>query len=292
MPEFRKLTPAEVARIESKPGVQVSPTPIMRRNRSLSNRKAASRWARTWWTRERVIVGLRLFYRDFGTAPLNTHDYHTVTKGSQHHKGPRRRYPSFYAVLRYFKSFREAWTATGVDVDRGHEEWSDLEEWYLREAAGFIPRKEIARDLKRSDDAVHRRMYDLGLLTRSMGDRPTLHGWTLNQIERVTGVPGHIINGRYIKKGRLPFRRGTQCCYIDPADLVDVVEIDWDDPPAELERAARHAWLGRLATVLRSCSEGAVITRSEPRRRIRVVRAQLSDGRITVLGEAFLEVAA
>lgn len=42
-----------------------------------------------------------------------------------------------------FETFRQAWAASGVDVGRSQESWSELEDWYLREGAGMISRNEL-----------------------------------------------------------------------------------------------------------------------------------------------------
>lgn len=210
------------------------------------------RWKqRTWWTRERVLAGLLRFYREHRFTPLSTKAWLDVSRGIG--KGPQRPYPSHYAVLRWFSSFREAWTAAGVDVDRVHEVWQPMEDWYLREAAGFVPRVEIARDLRRSPEAVHRRLYDLGLHSYR------IHGWSLQRVRKTTGVsPSRLI--RYLKCGRLPYRRGTKCYFVDPADLLVVREIDWSQPPRELERAVRLSLVERLAGILSAATLGLTKT--------------------------------
>ena len=62
-------------------------------------------------------------------------------------------------------------------------------------------------------------------------------------------VPRHRLQ-TYLERGDLPYLRGTKCVYVDPGDLIVVDEIDWQDPPVELEEAARQAWRERLVTVL------------------------------------------
>lgn len=202
-------------------------------------RDAASR---TWWTRERVTDRLRRFYREQGHAPTSTEAYHALVKGSG--LGPRRRYPSTYAVLRWFPSFREAWAAVGAPVDRAWEPWSEAEDWYLREGAGILSRTALAADLGRSPDAVHRRLYDLGLHTYER------HGWTPHRVERVAQVPAHVLR-RSMDRGDLPYFRGSKVLYLDPADLLVVEEIDWAHPPPELEAAALRSLRQRLVQVLR-----------------------------------------
>lgn len=199
---------------------------------------------RTWWTRERVVAALRRWHRDHGTAPTSTEEWNELTKGVGGRAPQDRPYPSFYGVLRYFRSFREAWTAAGVDVDRIHQEWTALEDWYLREAAGLVPRDEIARDLKRSPDAVHRRLYDLGIHSYQQ------QGWTLSRIAAATGLTMHTLRNGYVRRGRLPFAVGTKCYYLDPADLVAIREIDWSAVTPELEHAVRRALVGRIVATL------------------------------------------
>lgn len=197
-----------------------------------------------WWTRDRVVEGLRRFYRDHGTAPTSTEHYAEMTKGTGSDRtGVGNPYPSFYGVLKYFRTFREAWTAVGVKVNRDYEEWTPEEEWFLREGAGILTRKELAAALNRTPDAVHRRLYDLGI--HSYRQR----GWTFNRIERVTQVPGHIIR-YYADRGELPYLRGSKCIYVDPADLLVIGEINWSDPPAELAEAVRRSLMERLVKIL------------------------------------------
>ena len=206
-------------------------------------RRAAGR---TWWTRERVIAGLRRFYGDHHRAPTSTEDWHRLTGMHGQHgggHGGRRPYPSLYAVLRHFESFRQAWAAAGIDVGRRQESWSELEDWYLCEGAGLIPRTELARDLNRTSDAVHRRLYDLGIHSYERW------GWTLHRVERVAQVPRHRLQ-TYLDRGDLPCLRGSKCLYVDPGDLIVVSEIDWQDPPPELAEAALLAWRERLVNLL------------------------------------------
>lgn len=197
-----------------------------------------------WWTRERVIEGLRRFYRDHGIAPTATEKYNELTKGTgRNRNGVGNPYPSFYGVLKHFGTFREAWTAAGVQVNRDFEEWTPEEEWFLREGAGILSRKELAAALNRTPNAVHRRLYDLGIHSYRA------RGWTFHRIERVAQVPAHIIRC-YADRGELPYLRGSKCIYCDPADLLVIREINWDDPPAELAEAVRRSLMERLAKIL------------------------------------------
>ena len=201
---------------------------------------------RTWWTRERVLAGLRRFHAEHGVVPTSTEEWHRLTarRGARGGgPGAHRPYPSFYGVLRYFPTFRQAWSAAGVLIDRAMESWTELDDWYVREGTGLIPRRELARDLQRSADAVHRRLYDLGLHSYQRW------GWTLHRVERVAQVPRHVLQ-TYLDRGDLPYLRGSKVIFVDPADLIVVREIDWERTPAELVEAARHGWRTRLVKVL------------------------------------------
>jgi hypothetical protein len=81
-----------------------------------------------------------------------------------------------------------------TDSGSRQESWTELENWYLGEGLGVISRAELARDLHRTTDAVHRRLYDLGLHSYQRW------GWTLHRVERVAQVPRHQLQ-TYIERG-------------------------------------------------------------------------------------------
>jgi hypothetical protein len=68
-----------------------------------------------WWTRERVLTGLVGFHRATGQAPTTSRDWASRIRRVGHAK--RRQFPTAYAVLRYFRTFRATWTAAGVRLD-------------------------------------------------------------------------------------------------------------------------------------------------------------------------------
>lgn len=186
-------------------------------------------------------MGLQLFYQTHGFAPTSTEAYHAITKGSGF--TVQRDFPSHSGVLRCFSSFREAWTAAGVVVDRGWEPWSELEEWYLREATGLIPRTQIAIDLRRTDAAVKRRQYDLGIHAR------THWGWSIHAAAEAVKMPGHRFS-IHIERGDLPIFRGNKHIYIDPADLIGLSGIDWRRASKEIKQAAKKSLLDRLTKII------------------------------------------
>jgi predicted DNA-binding transcriptional regulator AlpA len=196
-----------------------------------------------WWTRERMLVALRRFHGAHGMAPTASEDWQRLTLAVGGRDPRTRPYPSFVSILRVWPTLRAAWHAAGVLVDHDHEDWTPIEDWYLREAAGLVLRAEIARDLRRTPQAVKTRLAQLGLHSYQV------HGWTLNRLAGATGVSFAVLH-RHLMRGLLPFRRGTKCFYVDPADLVEVTQVDWTRVPAELERAARRSLMGRLVTLL------------------------------------------
>ncbi len=204
-----------------------------------------------WWTRTRTIEGLKKFFKDFQEAPTSSEAWQErqqftgiVRNGRSSHKGYEQKYPSTYGVLKHFKTFREAWTAAGIDVDRQWEAWKPEEDWFISEAVGIYSRVEIAEFLNRSPDAVHRRSYDLGFNAR------TRWGWTLLKASRVMSLPGSLIQ-KYLDYGDIPYFRGTYI-YLDPADLLCIEEYDFTrkDIPAELENAIKRSLIARLQCIL------------------------------------------
>lgn len=200
---------------------------------------------KVWWTRGRVTAALRRFYLAHGFAPTSSEQWaaEVGVVGGDNRNIHRRLYPSFASVLEYFSSFREAWTAIGVDVDRGWEPWSETEEWFLREGAGIYSRKELAAILNRTPDAVHRRLYDLGIHSYSHW------GWTLNRLERATQISRNTFEN-YVAWGDLPIMQGSKVYYVDPADLVVVKELDLSKLPPDLEDDMLRSLRRRLLSVL------------------------------------------
>jgi len=197
-----------------------------------------------WWTKARVIEGMRRFYLDHKFAPTSPQEYHLLAKGTgKSYSGVGNPYPSFNGVLKYFSSFREAWTAVGIEVNRDWEPWTSDEDHFIVEGAGIFTRAELAEALNRTQNAVHRRLYDLGVNTRNA------RGWTFHRVMKVTGCPDYILR-RYANRGELPYFRGTRLLYIDPADLLVVKEIDWCNPPDELAEAVRKSLMSRLVKIL------------------------------------------
>ncbi len=208
----------------------------------LTRRKTRQRTV--WWTKERVLDGLRRFYRDFKVAPTGMDQYHKLQRFTgTAQNGVGNPYPSFYGVLKYFSNFREAWRAAGVKMNRHESRWLPEEDQFLAEAAGLLSRKELAEALDRTPNAVHRRLYDLGLHSYRT------QGLSLNRAADLAGL-SHGTLRSYVRRGVLPSVRGTKCVYVDPADLLLVPAVDWDKASPELHDLARRSLMKRLVTVL------------------------------------------
>lgn len=215
------------------------------------------RYRENYWTKERVIQGMKRFYRDFGFAPTSTGAWQRHTTGTgENHSGVGNPYPSFYGVLKYWKTFRYAWKELGIPMNNRETRWSPEDERFLAQATGLLSRNQIATILDRTPEAVHRRMYDLGLNSRNA------HGWTPHRVADVTGLSYHTVK-KYADRGEVPYLRGTKCWYFDPADLLVISEIDWSNPPAELEEAVRRSLAARNG---KPCTGSLVCLR--PRTRI------------------------
>ncbi len=208
---------------------------------------------RVWWTRDRVILGLQRFYADFKFCPLATCEYHERVVGTGRtpdgrptNLGHLQKYPSFAAILKFFKTFRQAWTAAGFDVDRAWEEWTAMEDWFVLESVGILPRSEVAKILKRSAPAIKRRLYDLG-------DIRSYNRWgiTVSHAEQLTGMSRSVIC-RYLDYGIIPYLRGNKLIYMNPADLLKIEEIDWSRPVnPELDSMIRAGLAQRIAKMLK-----------------------------------------
>lgn len=195
----------------------------------------------TYWTKARVIAGLKLFFKYNQFTPTSFHHYHSLTRytGMTH----ERDFPSAYGIFRWFETMRQAWEAAGITVDRSHEPYTELEDWYLYEAAGILSRAQIAADLRRTEGSVKRRWYDLGI------DARTRWGWAIHRIAEHTQIPAHLFDG-YMYRGDLPYFRGNRFIYIDPGDLPDIDIIDWRRVTKDLKNAVRQSLMQRAVLIL------------------------------------------
>lgn len=209
---------------------------------------------REYWTREEVLAGLRRFYEDHGCCPTY-HGYLEKAQftekygkdGKPNPDGAYNRYPSHPCIGKFFGSMREAWTAAGFDVDRHWEPWSPLEDWFVLETVGILPRTEVSELLKRSVPAIKRRLYDLGRINSK-----NRWGMPVNKASTLLGVGGAVIK-KYLECGIIPYFRGNKCLYVNPADLPNIVEFDWAGLPetSELAQIVRRALIIRAIRIVK-----------------------------------------
>ena len=116
------------------------------------------------WTREKVTATLKVVARQLkGPLPTSDHVYNQL-KGYDHLDWP----PS-HRILEYFGTLSRAWIAAGVNPKRvclNYSDWNEEEVLYLKEQAGEMLIKEMAKNLRRSYGAVRRKMYDLKITSR------------------------------------------------------------------------------------------------------------------------------
>lgn len=209
---------------------------------------------RTYWTRERVIEGMKIFYRDFGFCPTDQgkwakHQQHTGRdpNGNPSNRGWHQKYPSYASIFNFFASMRDAWRAAGFEVDHGFEEWSAIEDWFIIESAGILPRTEVAEILKRSVVAIKRRLYDLGRITCN-----NRWGVSVSRAANLVGVSESTLR-KYLDRGIIPYFHGNRCIYINPADMPKIEEIDWASPDIDpkLDDLIRRSIAQRIAKILK-----------------------------------------
>lgn len=70
----------------------------------------------TWWTRERVLLGLQRLRQDTGQSPTGRLAYRNLVRARDCGKwGANRRYPSEHAIMRHWPSLAQAWRAAGME---------------------------------------------------------------------------------------------------------------------------------------------------------------------------------
>jgi len=206
-----------------------------------------------WWTRERVILGAKRFYADFGFCPTNDLDYTAkqaftgkLNNGRISSRGWDAKYPSIFAVYKHFSSLREMWTAAGHDMNKHWQEWSEMEDWFVIESCGILPRTEVAEILKRTAPAVKRRLYDLGRIHAN-----SRWGISMSHAAELMNISNSVIT-KYLRKGIVPFFRGNRNIYLNPADLLLIKNVDWSQEiNTELENLIRRALVQRILKIVK-----------------------------------------
>jgi hypothetical protein len=77
-----------------------------------------------YWTKARVIDGLRRFYRRFGVAPSSSNTVNQMAK--EFWNGKHRAFPPKGQIFRYFPTMYDAWKATGIEETLPHCECGAL----------------------------------------------------------------------------------------------------------------------------------------------------------------------
>lgn len=206
-----------------------------------------------YWTRDRIIAGLQRYHADFGFCPTDQGKYaehsqftgYDPVTGKPSNLGWHQRYPSANTVLGIFATMREAWEAAGFDVNHSHLEWLPIEDWFIIESCGILPREEVAAMLKRTVASVKRRLYDLGRFTAK-----TRWGITLSGAAHLLGVSEGIVR-RYLDHGTIPFFRGYKLIYVNPADLVKIEEVNWLDIHPDTEALIHRAIVQRVLKIIK-----------------------------------------
>jgi HNH endonuclease len=199
---------------------------------------------RTWWTRERVLAGLVAYHAATGRAPTTSRHWAGLVRSLGALGQHPRHYPSEYAVLRHFPSFRAAWDAAGIQIDDAHwAPWTASDDSYLVTHLGVQPTTSIAVTLRRGEAAVRTRARKLGL---HVG---LARGWPLLRVARTAGISEYVLRD-YVDRGELPVFKGAKHVYLDPADLPAVKEIDCQHLPSELESAVLRSLRWRLVRIL------------------------------------------
>src|SRR6266545_8054305 len=199
---------------------------------------------RAWWTRERVLEGLAAFHAATGQAPTTSRYWAGLVRNLAAPGQHPRLYPSEYAVVRHFPSFRAAWLATGIRLDDEHwAPWTTDDDRYIVTHLGVQPTASIAVTLRRGEPAVRVRARKLGLCVG------LAHGWPLLRVAHTAGVSEYVVRG-YVDRGELPVFKGAKHVYLDPGDLAEMEEIDWQHVPAQLESAVLQSLRWRLVQIL------------------------------------------
>jgi hypothetical protein len=211
-----------------------------------------------YWTRQRCLEAGALFFRERGVVPTNENWWHeqTVftarTETGAARLWSQRPYPSHPTLKKYWRGMRAYWEAVraaypalGIEIPVADMPWSELEEWFILESVGLLARAEVSALLGRTEAAIKRRLYEMGINSYNRW------GWTVTHLARVICVSPQIIM-RYVDQGKLPAFRGHKCIYIEPADFLVIAEYNWAKRrhPKELEEAVRRSLMQRLSYTL------------------------------------------
>lgn len=180
---------------------------------------------RRYWTRDRIIEGLRLFVeRHAGRMPTSDSAYNELKRG-------REQFPPASRVLEQFGSMARGFLAAGVTPSRvsmHNIDWTVEEDGFLLDNAGRLSLKSIARRLNRSYGSVRAR------LNRTHGKRARDVQCYLSaaQVAARFHVSYHRVQA-FCRDGRLPANKRLGNWRIDLRDC---------EKNAELLAPKRHSY--------------------------------------------------
>ena len=190
------------------------------------------------------MEGLAAFHAAAGQAPTTSRYWAGLVSNLGAPGQHPRLYPSEYAVLRHFPSFRAAWLATGIQLDDEHwAPWTTEDDRYLVTHLGVQPTTAIAATLRRGEAAVRMRARKLGLCVG------LAQGWPMLRVAHSARISESLLRA-YVDRGELPVFKGAKHVYLDPGDLPTLSEIDWQQVPEQLESAVLQSLRWRLVQVL------------------------------------------
>ena len=196
-----------------------------------------------YWTRERVIAGLKTFASDTGLTPTSTKTYvELLPPRTAENRTMPTRYPSNTAILRQFSSMEEAWAACGMPV-QNRWLWTQAEDELLKAQVGQVDVETLSQQLGRSTTRVRNRLYALGLKTK------LTEGVSLEQASRWTGQSRYLIE-QAIGKDLIGTRFFGKFVYVDPADLLHLPGLDVENLPPQAEARIRQALMERVVNLL------------------------------------------
>jgi hypothetical protein len=173
----------------------------------------------TYWTKERVLEGVRLFVRATdGPLPKSDSTYRAARAGNTE-------YPSPYLLLKYWHSVGRAFLEAGADprrVSLRNVKWTPEDDDVLLEMAGTISLRRLGRKLCRPQYGLRARLNEIhGLQARNA------QGFlSASEVAREYQCPVTRVK-RLIRSGQLPARFDSlhNQYLVDPADLAKVKAV-------------------------------------------------------------------
>lgn len=172
----------------------------------------ASNRSGTFWTKRRVIEGLKRFFHRFGKAPSSSVE---VTKmGDPYRTGDNRAFPSGAVIFLHFSSMYDAWKATGIEEVLPRCKCGAIKRSYTSRGCPVCNAKSQSEGLRRKwstkkkynftpevDDEI-RRVYReektnrKAMPVRKLAERLGLPRWRVSRRAREIGCAYHTVKGR------------------------------------------------------------------------------------------------